>query len=103
MLLLIIPIELSKKREENIMSEHNDYCEDTRKDGSEYGKPPDIREKTASKYKFNASLEKKIEFLWFQSRRHGWSYNDFVIHLLDILIVLQLRDKINGSRPKPKV
>ena len=53
-----------------------------------------IQEKTASRPVFKASFEKKIERLWFQSKRLGWSYNDFVTHLLEILVVLQRRDKI---------
>jgi len=52
------------------------------------------QERTASRPEFNASFEKKIERLWFQSKHLGWSYNDFVSHLLEILVVLQRRDKI---------
>jgi hypothetical protein len=51
-------------------------------------------ELSSSRSKFNASFEKKIENLWFQSRRLGWSYNDFVLHLLEVLVILQHRDSL---------
>jgi hypothetical protein len=51
----------------------------------------------SSRSKFNASFEKKIEHLWFQSKRLGWSYNDFVLHLLEVLVILQHRDSLKRA------
>jgi hypothetical protein len=54
----------------------------------------------AARPEFNTSFEKEIEHLLFESRRLGWSYNEFVTHLMEILTVLQLRDKIKLA-PSP--
>jgi hypothetical protein len=51
-------------------------------------------ESHSSKPKFNASFEKKIEHLWFQSRDLGWSYNNFVVHFLEVLAVLRHRESL---------
>ena len=51
------------------------------------------QEKTGNRSKFNTSMEKKIERVWLQSKPLGWSYNDFVVHLLEVLVVLQHRQK----------
>jgi hypothetical protein len=40
----------------------------------------------------NRSVDRKIEHLWLRSRQLGWSYNDFVIHFLEVLVVLRHRD-----------
>jgi hypothetical protein len=50
--------------------------------------------KTGNSPKFNISTEKKIERLWFQSRQLGWNYNDFVVRLLEVLVVLSHRNKV---------
>jgi hypothetical protein len=52
------------------------------------------QEKTGNRSKFNTSMEKKIERLSFQSKPLGWSYSDFVVHLLEVLVVLRQRDKV---------
>jgi hypothetical protein len=52
------------------------------------------KENTTSISKFNASFERKIERLWFQSRHIGWGYNDFVVQILEVLIVLRHRDSV---------
>jgi hypothetical protein len=44
--------------------------------------------------KFNASFERKIERLWRQSSDAGWSFNDFAVHLLEVLIILRNRDAL---------
>ncbi len=41
--------------------------------------------------KLKMSIEKKIENIWLESEQLGWKYNDFVSHLLEILIVLNYR------------
>jgi hypothetical protein len=51
------------------------------------------RQIPANRSKFNSSMEKKIERIWLQSQQLGWSYNDFVVHLLEVLVVLQKRNK----------
>jgi hypothetical protein len=50
--------------------------------------------KTTPISKFNASFERKVERLWFQSRHLGLSYNEFVVHLLEVLVVLRHRDSV---------
>ncbi len=45
--------------------------------------------------KLNPSIEKKIERLRFE--QFGWSYNDFVVQLLEVLVILQHRDKAKRS------
>jgi hypothetical protein len=41
--------------------------------------------------KLKMSIEKKIENIWLESRELGWSYNDFVSYLLEVLVVLNHR------------
>ncbi len=41
--------------------------------------------------KLRTSIEKKIENIWLESEELGWSYNDFVAHLIEVLIVLNYR------------
>lgn len=48
--------------------------------------------------KLNPSIEKKIERLRFDAKQQfGWSYNDFVVQLLEVLVILQHRDKAKRS------
>ena len=56
-----------------------------------------VCEKHALKPKFTITAEKKIERLWLVSKRLGWSYNDFATHMLEVLIILRQRDKINSA------
>jgi hypothetical protein len=51
-------------------------------------------ENKSSRLRQSTSLERNIERLWFQSRTLGWSYNDFVAHLLEILLILRHRDSV---------
>jgi hypothetical protein len=44
--------------------------------------------------KFNISMEKKIEKLWLDSDRQGWSYNRFVSSVMEVLTVLHHRNKL---------
>jgi hypothetical protein len=41
--------------------------------------------------KLKTSIEKKIENIWLESEQLGWTYSDFVSHLIEILIVLNYR------------
>jgi len=47
--------------------------------------------------KYNASFERKLERLWFQSKTLGWNYNDFVAHLLEVLVILRHRDSVKHA------
>jgi hypothetical protein len=58
---------------------------------------PVIQKGVAAEDEFNASFEGEIEYLWAQSRSRGWSYDDFVAHLLEVLTVVRSRDKIGLS------
>jgi hypothetical protein len=55
------------------------------------------QEKTVNRTKFNASVERKIERLWLQSKPLGWNYNDFVVHVLGVLVVLNHRNKVTPA------
>jgi hypothetical protein len=54
---------------------------------------PVAKEKSAAKSKLNISLERKVERLRCHSRRLSWSYNDFVTHLFEVLVIIQHRKK----------
>jgi hypothetical protein len=41
--------------------------------------------------KLRTTIEKRVENIWLESEELGWSYNDFVTHLLEVLIVLNYR------------
>jgi len=41
--------------------------------------------------KLKMSIEKRIENIWLESQELGWSYNDFVSYLLEVLVVLNHR------------
>jgi hypothetical protein len=57
-----------------------------------------VHEETKSpKSKYNVSFERKIERLWFQSNPLGWGYSDFVVHLLEVLVVLRHRDGVKRA------
>jgi hypothetical protein len=59
--------------------------------------------KTTPMSKFNASFERKVERLWFQSRHLGLSYDEFVVHLLEVLVVLRHRDRVKReAAPKSR-
>jgi hypothetical protein len=44
--------------------------------------------------KFNTSMERRVERLWVESQEQGWNYSGFVAHVLEVLVVLQERDKV---------
>jgi len=41
--------------------------------------------------KLRMSIEKQIENIWLESEELGWDFNDFVTHLMEVLIVLNYR------------
>jgi hypothetical protein len=75
---------------------NNEYSNEG-EDNFELAGRPVTQEKNAPKPKFNASFEKKIEQLWFESDRLGWSYNDFVIHMLEVLVILRHRQSVRRA------
>ncbi len=52
--------------------------------------------------KFNISMEKKIEKLWLDSDRQGWSYSRFVSTVMEVLTVLHHRNKLVRKTPAAK-
>ncbi len=51
--------------------------------------------------KLKMSIEKKIENIWLESQQLGWDYNDFVSHLIEVVIVLNYRSfhaKLNANQ-----
>ena len=58
----------------------------------------DLQQGPTHSSKLRTSIEKKIENIWLESEELGWSYNDFVSHLLEVLIVLNYR----GALPVPR-
>lgn len=53
--------------------------------------------------KLKTSIEKKIENIWHESQEAGWSYNEFVAHMLEVLIVLNHRIAQPKNAGKGKV
>jgi len=63
-------------------------------------KSEDLRsEQPPVRTKFNISMEKKIERLWRESERLGWSYSQFVSVLMEVLTVLHHRNKLQRAEP----
>jgi hypothetical protein len=60
------------------------------------------QEKTVNRAKFNATVERKIERLWSQSKPLGWNYNDFVVRVLGVLVVLSHRNKVKPIIAPPR-
>jgi hypothetical protein len=53
--------------------------------------------------KLRMSIEKQIENIWLESEELGWDFNDFVTHLMEVLIVLNYRGiKIPAKKPDLK-
>ncbi len=48
--------------------------------------------------KLRTSIEKKVENIWLESEELGWSFNDFVTHLLEVLVVLNYRGSKLGTK-----
>ena len=48
--------------------------------------------------KLNASMENNIERILLESKKLGWNYNEFVGSLLEVLIILQQRNKVDLQR-----
>jgi hypothetical protein len=51
-------------------------------------------EKPQIRTKFNISMEKKIERLWQESEKQGWSFSQFVTAALEVLTILHHRNKL---------
>ena len=47
-------------------------------------------------------MEKKIEKLWLDSDRQGWSYSRFVSTVMEVLTVLHHRNKLVRKEPVRK-
>lgn len=61
------------------------------------------QEKTGNRSKFNTSMERQIERLWIESNKLDWNFNDFVVDVLGVLVVLNHRNKVKSaisSQPK---
>jgi hypothetical protein len=43
------------------------------------------------------SLEHRIQKCQIDAQRKGWNYSDFVAHLLEIIVVLRLREERKGD------
>jgi hypothetical protein len=41
----------------------------------------------------NGFLERRIERVWRESRDRGWSFSEFAVYALEVLIVLNQREK----------
>jgi hypothetical protein len=52
--------------------------------------------------KFNISIEKKIERLWQESEKHGWTFTKFITVVLEVLTVLHHRKKLNHINRVPR-
>jgi hypothetical protein len=53
---------------------------------------PANEENKSSRAKHNTSFERRIERFWFQSKNLDWSYSEFVVHLLEVLVILAHRE-----------
>ena len=49
---------------------------------------------TLKSSKFNLSMEKQVERLWCDAKKDDWVYNDFVVRMLEILMILKHRDEL---------
>lgn len=61
-----------------------------------------VSEQPPIRTKFNISMEKKIERLWQESDRQGWSYGRFVSTVMEVLTVLHHRNKLVRAKPADK-
>jgi hypothetical protein len=50
---------------------------------------------SASGTRFNTTIERKTEHIWFEAKHLGWSYSKFVVRMIEVLIILQLRDMVS--------
>jgi hypothetical protein len=61
-----------------------------------------VPEQPPVRTKFNISMEKKIERLWQESGRQGWSYSQFVAVVMEVLTVLHHRNRLVQAKPAHK-
>lgn len=68
--------------------------------------PEPVSEKPTSEHlrparkHFLLTLERKIDGLWCGANAERWSYTDFVAHALEVLAVLQHREKLERLRAR---
>ena len=55
------------------------------------------RGEAANSAKHRTSLEKRVERTWSASRKLGWSYSGFVAEMLEVLIVLRQRERLEDQ------
>ncbi len=59
-----------------------------------------VAQKPLASRKSQASAEKMIERVLLDSKKAGWSYSDFAVHVLEVLAVLRHRNKVKReSKP----
>jgi len=63
----------------------------------------EIEENRPSGSKYNTSFDRKIERLWLQSKTLGWSYNEFAVHLLEVLMILRHRDRVKLAAASKRI
>jgi hypothetical protein len=91
------------RKGECVMSVRNNESGNESANNFVIAKSSAVRKRIIPASKFNASFERKIERLWFQSSDFGWDYNDFVAHLLEVLIILRHRHTrrvVSGAKQK---
>ena len=52
--------------------------------------------------KFNFSIERKLERLWEESEKSGWKFSQFVTAAIEVLTVLDHRNKFKASVQPPQ-
>jgi hypothetical protein len=50
-----------------------------------------IQDFLKSNRRFYSSVDKKIEKIWHEAESAGWSYNEFVVYMLEVIAILQYR------------
>ncbi len=50
-----------------------------------------------SNFKFNLAMERQIEKIFGDAQKHGWSYQDFTLNIVEVLLILQRREKVNQA------
>ncbi|MBJ7534389.1 hypothetical protein JDN40_09770 [Rhodomicrobium vannielii ATCC 17100] len=54
-------------------------------------------------FKTRTSIEKNLENMWIKSQELGWNYQDFVSQVLEIMVVLNHRDRLIKREAIPEV
>jgi hypothetical protein len=82
----------------SVYSKNND--EISREEAGVYSGDDIVGDRPLSGTKFNISMEKKIERLWHESKALGWTFTGFATHVMEILIIIQYRNRVSGDTPK---